>query len=65
MLKAFLASQHGEWLNFDVKVSKGGKWYCAVNEYVPKETPQPVATPSAANFTPPPEPEDYLDDLPF
>jgi len=36
-----------------------------VNEYVPKETPQPVATPSADNFTPPPEPEDYLDDLPF
>jgi hypothetical protein len=25
-----------EWLNLDIKVSKDGKWYCAVNDYDPK-----------------------------
>ena len=66
-LKAFLASQSGEWVNFDVKVSKGGKWYCAVNEYVPKEKPQEYraegVSPSAG-FSEPPPPEDF-ETLPF
>ena len=25
-----------EWVNLDVKVSKGGKWYAAVSNYKPK-----------------------------
>lgn len=25
-----------EWVNLDVKESKGGKWYCAVSTYKPK-----------------------------
>lgn len=27
-----------EWVNVDVKVSKSGKWYAAVNTYKPNET---------------------------
>ena len=29
----WLQQQQGEWVNFDVKESKGGKWYAAVNDY--------------------------------
>ena len=32
-LIAWLQQQQGEWVNFDVKESKGGKWYAAVNDY--------------------------------
>lgn len=27
-----------DWVNLDVKASKGGKWYAAVNTYKPKES---------------------------
>jgi hypothetical protein len=32
-LIAWLQQQSGEWINADVKVSRGGKWYCAVDEW--------------------------------
>jgi hypothetical protein len=35
-LIAWLQQQGGEWINADVKVSRNGKWYCAVNEWKPK-----------------------------
>lgn len=34
-LIAWLQSQSGEWINADVKVSQGGKWYAAVDEWKP------------------------------
>ena len=34
-MKAWLAQQTGEWVNSDVKVSRDGKWYTAVNEWKP------------------------------
>ena len=30
-----------EWVNLDVKESKGGKWYCAVSTYKPKKEEKP------------------------
>lgn len=29
-----------EWVNIDVKESKGGKWYAAVSTFKPKEKPE-------------------------
>jgi hypothetical protein len=34
-LMAWLAQQTGDWINADVKVSQGGKWYAAVDEWKP------------------------------
>ena len=44
-----------EWVNIDVKESKGGKWYASVNTYKPKEKEE--KKPSKAT-----EPDD---DVPF
>lgn len=27
-----------EWINIDIKESKEGKWYCAINDYKPEKT---------------------------
>lgn len=35
----WLRSKTDEWINLDVKVSKGGKWYAEVNTF--KKEPQP------------------------
>lgn len=32
---AWLEQQDGEWINLDVKESRGGKWYAAVDEWKP------------------------------
>ena len=34
-LIAWLTARKDEWINLDVKVSRGGKWYAAVNNYKP------------------------------
>lgn len=36
-LIAWLNSEQGEWINFDVKVSQNGKWYAAVDEWKPNQ----------------------------
>lgn len=49
--------EHGDdWVNLDVKESKGGKWYAAVNTYKPKEGAQ--SKPAAGKA-------DDLGDVPF
>jgi hypothetical protein len=70
-LIAWLQSASGEWINADVKVSQGGKWYAAVDDWKPnqgggsggsrggapqRERPAP-ATSSGDEFEP--------DDIPF
>jgi len=35
-LIAWLTQQDGEWINADIKVSKGGKWYAAVDDWKPE-----------------------------
>lgn len=57
-LIAWLQAQQGEWINADVKVSRNGKWYCAVNEWKPKDDRQPARTSAPAEGF-----ED--DDIPF
>ena len=37
-LIAWLQGKSGEWINLDVKVSRGGKWYASVNDWKPKES---------------------------
>ena len=46
-----------EWVNVDVKESKGGKWYAAVSTFKPKEkaAPQEQKRPM----------DDMTDDIPF
>jgi hypothetical protein len=46
-----------EWVNLDVKASKGGKWYAAVSTFKPKEkaAPQEQKRPM----------DDMTDDIPF
>lgn len=39
-LMAWLDGRETEWVNFDVKVSKGGKWYCAVDTWEPTKDQQ-------------------------
>lgn len=36
-LIAWLQSETGEWINADVKVSHGGKWYAAVDDWKPNQ----------------------------
>jgi len=36
-----------EWVNVDVKESKGGKWYAAVSTFKPKEKQEQQAAPKA------------------
>ena len=60
-LIAWLQAQEGEWVNAEVKVSKGGKWYAAVDEWKPEqrgEAPAPRAEKPASA----PLPDD---DIPF
>ena len=35
-LIATLTARDDEWINFDVKESKGGKWYAAINGWKPE-----------------------------
>ena len=44
-----------EWINIDVKESKGGKWYAAVSTYKPKDKEQKPAG----------RMDDLKDDVPF
>tara|TARA_R110000737_G_scaffold303578_3_gene310776 strand:+ start:246 stop:560 length:315 start_codon:yes stop_codon:yes gene_type:complete len=39
-LIAWLENESGEWVNFDVKESKGGKWYAAVDTWEPDSQKQ-------------------------
>lgn len=63
-LGVWLRAKHkagDEWVNLDVKESKGGKWYAAVSNFKPKkqeEKAKPAAKP-AGKF------DDMEDDIPF
>jgi hypothetical protein len=51
-LIAWLQAREGEWVNADVKVSQGGKWYVAVDNWKPNSAktasePRQSAAPSA------------------
>ena len=54
-LIATLTAMDGEWINFDVKTSAGGKWYAQVDTWKPE----------GAKPAPKAEPVDDLSDIPF
>ena len=66
-LIATLQGMEGDWINAEIKVSSGGKWYCAVDNWKPnsdggsrepkRQEPQRRA--------PPPPADDFNDDIPF
>lgn len=51
-LQEWLATKEDEWVNIDVKESRGGKWYAAVNTYKPqaKQETKPGANVPASDF---------------
>ena len=52
-LSAWLAGKTDEWVNIDVKKSKGGKWYAAVSTFKPKQAVAPAPA------------VDFDEDIPF
>jgi hypothetical protein len=54
----WLRAEMDDWINLDIKVSKGGKWYAEVNTWKPDN--QPALPVKEAE----PEP-DFDDDVPF
>lgn len=75
-LIATLQDMDGDWINFDVKVSQGGKWYAAVdnwkpnsdgarNESRPAQRPAQQAPTREASFGDGPEPSFQDDEIPF
>lgn len=53
----WLRAQEGEWINVQVKESKGGKWYAAVDEWRPSQEAAPAESQ--------PVPTDDFDDDPI
>jgi len=50
-----------EWVNIDVKESRGGKWYCSVSTFKPKQEEAAPAAPQKPKNTF----EDMDSDIPF
>ena len=61
-MKSWLVQQTGEWVNADVKESRDGKWYAAINEWKPTahapKTAKASSKPTATD-------EQFDDDIPF
>lgn len=60
----WLQMQNGDWINADLKVSRNGKWYAAVDDWKPREggkrakAPAPAPAPTTSG--------DFVDDdVPF
>jgi len=61
----WLRARPEQWLNIDIKESKGGKLYAEVNSFVPDKSKAAPAKESAQSAKPDyPEP-DLDDDIPF
>ncbi|MBE9515977.1 MAG: hypothetical protein IME93_03250 [Proteobacteria bacterium] len=56
----WLQGKSGDWVNLDIKVSKQGKWYAAINDWKPQgNAPQRQSEPSS-------EKDDFGDsEIPF
>ena len=58
-LQEWLATKEDDWVNIDVKESKGGKWYAAVSTFKPKDK-APAQEPKQHT-----QGGDFNDDIPF
>lgn len=68
-LISWLTTKTDDWINLDVKESKGGKWYASVNNFKPSKQDQ-AAERNAMNApvqsgTKPDHFDDFDDDIPF
>lgn len=62
-LIATLQGMDGDWVNFDVKVSQGGKWYAAIDSWKPG---QQDSAPRQQRQERAPDPTDEdIDSIPF
>ena len=59
-LIAWLQAREGEWINLDVKESRNGKWYAAVNNWKPQQS-----APVKSSQEQPGKADDFSDDMPF
>lgn len=64
-LIAWLQGQTGEWINADVKVSQGGKWYAAVDTWKPNSDKPRQESPREASFADAPGGGFADDEIPF
>jgi hypothetical protein len=65
-LMAWLDGRETEWVNFEVKVSKAGKWYAAVDSWEPSKDQQYAEGVAQAKAAAQPVVEDFADDdIPF
>lgn len=56
-LIAWLQGKNDEWINLQVKESRGGKWYAAVDDWKPNQCGQQQQAPAQNN--------EFSDDIPF
>jgi hypothetical protein len=61
-LLAWLQQQSGDWINADVKVSRNGKWYCAIDEWKPKGNGERR---SDSRPSPSAPADEFADEIPF
>lgn len=67
----WLQQQSGEWINADIKESRAGKWYAAIDNWKPDPdragggAPPADGNPPPGNYDDSPPPADYDDDIPF
>jgi hypothetical protein len=59
-LIAWLQQQSGEWINADVKVSRGGKWFAAVDTWKPNGERRSDSRPSPSAPV-----DEFADEIPF
>ena len=66
-LMAWLDGRETEWVNFEVKLSKAGKWYAAVDSWEPTKDQQYKEGVAQAKAAVEPEPAGGFidDDIPF
>jgi hypothetical protein len=62
---AWLDGRETEWVNFEVKLSKAGKWYAAVDSWEPTKDQQYAEGVAQAKAAVAPETDFADDDIPF
>ncbi len=62
-LISWLTTKTDDWINLDVKESKNGKWYAAVNNFKPSK--QDVTAQQSQPAQPQEVDPDFDDDIPF
>jgi len=63
-LIAWLSNKPDEWINIDIKESKGGKWYAAVNDWKPNKVSDSDSQQPANQSSATPD-DGFDDDIPF